>query len=279
MGKACCDNGVSNHLDGLSPEEQRACVIAERVLGAAATPWDIHGRQGAVEAMLTLTDGRQAAFEVTTLAAEGARHLDSLLANDMFSWPSPGKWWWSVWVGDPADVPGLRDRFRRLALQCEAAGVTRPEMLPGAHDDPDLAWLIKESSPKTDMVGHPEVPAVDGERVRHTMVVPAGRCDMADGTLSGLREALADAFRLPHMSKRLEKVARAEADEHHLFVLVHDSALPFAVADDLCSGTTLPPDPAPLPAGVTHLWIAPTFGRRVLLWAPDGWQQHYPYDD
>ena len=39
-------------LQGLSPDEQIACLIAEHALGATATPYDVDGRQGAVEAFL-----------------------------------------------------------------------------------------------------------------------------------------------------------------------------------------------------------------------------------
>jgi hypothetical protein len=46
-------------------------LIAVRMLDAAgAEAWDVGGRQCAVDAILTLWDGRKAAFEVTNLAAE-----------------------------------------------------------------------------------------------------------------------------------------------------------------------------------------------------------------
>jgi hypothetical protein len=111
------------------------------------------------------------------------------------------------------------------------------------------------------------------------MIVPAGRGGGADVSLVGLRQALVEAFAEPHMARHLQKVARAGADERHLFVPVHRSALPFAVANGLWIGTAVPPEPPPLPVGVTHLWLAPAFGRRVLLWTPSGWQQHHPYGD
>jgi hypothetical protein len=56
---------------GLDHLEQTACLIAERTLGAIATPYDVAGRQGAVEAFLDYPDGRRAAFEVTQLATDG----------------------------------------------------------------------------------------------------------------------------------------------------------------------------------------------------------------
>jgi hypothetical protein len=44
-------------------------MIAVRTLEATrAEAWDVDGRQGAVDVMLTLNDGRTAAFEVTKLS-------------------------------------------------------------------------------------------------------------------------------------------------------------------------------------------------------------------
>lgn len=120
---------MSDRLEGLSPQEKAACLIAEKVLGAVATPWDVDGRQGVVDAMLTLPGGARAAFEVTALAAVGARQTDALLGRDDFGWPSPGQWWWTVQVGSPRDLPRLRGAYSRIALLCEAAGVTRPAQL------------------------------------------------------------------------------------------------------------------------------------------------------
>ena len=131
------------------------------------------------------------------------------------------------------------------------------------------------------MWGHSEVPAVDGDRVRDVMVVSAGRGGGVDTFLVGLHAALVGAFDEPGVAKHLRKVAeaKAEADERHLCLLIHRSALPFAVADGLWTGTILPSDAPPLPDRVTHLWLMPELGGRVLLWTPDGWQQHQPYDE
>jgi hypothetical protein len=54
-------------LRGLDDLEQTACLIAERALGVTATPYDVAGRQRAVEAFLDYPDGRRCAFEVTQL--------------------------------------------------------------------------------------------------------------------------------------------------------------------------------------------------------------------
>lgn len=268
-----------DRLAGLRNDEKAACIVAERVTGGLAKPWDVNGRQGAVDAMLTLPDGRTAAFEIMSYDEDYGIQIDRVLSADDNHWPAVGEWWWTVQVGSRVDVPRLRQSYARIVALCEAAGVERPDQLYRRHEDvdPDITWLVEESS--SNMWGHSQVPSVDGDRVRHVMVTSAGRGGGVDTLLRGLRKALVDVFDQPVVAKHLRKVAKAEADEAHLCLLLHRSALPFAVADGLWTGTTLPPDAPPsLPEGVTHLWLMPQLGRRVLLWTPTGWEQHRPYD-
>jgi hypothetical protein len=143
-------------LDGLNPQEQRACLIAERVVNAVARAHDVGGAQGAVDAMLTLQDGRTAAFEVTNVAAEGALQTASLLARDNHRWPLPGQWFWSIEVGSPADLKRLRRCCEKIILICEGRGGGLSHQIgwePAAH--PDLQWLVRSTS---NMIGHPESP-------------------------------------------------------------------------------------------------------------------------
>lgn len=75
------------------------------------------------------------------------------------------------------------------------------------------------------------------------MVTCTGRGGGVDTSLSGLHSTLVDLFHRPVVAKHLRKVADASADEKHLCLLLHRSALPFAIADALWTGTSLPPDP------------------------------------
>lgn len=267
-----------DRLAGLKPQERAACLIAERVLGAVATAWDVDGRNGAVDAMLTLPDGRHAAFEVTTLAAGGALQTDSLLDRDDNSWPLPGKWWWTIRVGAPRDIPRLRDVYSKIILACEAAGVTDPRQLWRCGEpDADLRWLVEESS--SHIVGSPTVPAVDGPKVRTAMVMPTGRGGFVAGSLTGLRPALEEAFIQSPFPRHFDKLARADADERHLFVPIHWSALPFHVSHNLALSEDLPTEPPPVPSSISHLWLAPQFSRQVLIWCHAGWKSHKPCDN
>jgi len=186
------------------------------VTGGVAKAWDLNGRQGAVDAMLTLPGGRTAAFEVMGYDEDYGIQLDKLLCADDHHWPAVGKWWWTIQVGSRSDVPRLRESYERIVLLCEAAGVERPNQLWRRHGpvDQDIAWLEEISS--SDIWGNSDVPAVEGDKVRDVMVVSAGRGGGVDTSLRGLRAALVEMFDQPRVAKHLRKVAEAEADERHL---------------------------------------------------------------
>lgn len=225
--------------------------------------------------MLTLADGRLAALEITAHGPKGVLGTDSVLAQTGNHWPAPGEWWWSIQVGSFRDIPELRDRYVRIAQLCESRGVVRPEDLRWRGPkpvDPDIAWLIDESS--SNMVGHPDVPARDGDLVRDAMITHVGRGGGVSRDFTGLSEALLELFNDSNVEKHVAKLGRAAGDEHHLFLAVHFQALPFNVADALMLGDSTPIGIPALPAGVTHLWLAPQFGPRVLLGSSSGWTSH-----
>lgn len=268
-------------MDGLSEQEVAACLIAERSLGVTAEPWDVLGRQGVVDAMLTYPDGRRAAFEVTSLAAHRALHTDSLLRTDDHRWPLPGHWWWSITVGSPSDLLRLRAVYPAIIRLCESANVGDPAALaryPNANSD--LRWLVTESS--SEMKGHPNVSArTETGAPRQATIRPPAGDGVVDAALAHLDSALKRAFDdSEHIRTHFEKLARTHAQEHHLFLALHDSALPSSELLALMSGDSLPPSSPPVPDFLSHLWIAPPYSPRVLLWVRrQGWRSFHPYDE
>ncbi len=81
-------------------------------------------------------------------------------------------------------------------------------------------------------------------------------------------------------SARRRSLARTPQEERHLFMAVAGSGL----SNDsvsialMTSDTPLPPEPQPLPDAISHFWLAPWWGSRVLLWDGGTWSQHFPYD-
>jgi hypothetical protein len=241
---------------------------------AEAEAWDIEGRQGVVDAILTLHDGRKAAFEVTNLAAEGALKLAMLLTKDR-KWSVPGDWFWTIEVGSLEDLRRLKGCYENVIQICERARVPYPDRIawePSAH--PDLRWLVYDSS--SVMTGYPEQLAKDMTNPG-AMAVPVAGGGVVDESLSGFADALSEAFKSPHIESHFAKLAKAaDADERHLFIPLHASALPFSISSELVFEDTLPPEPPPLPDSVTHLWLAPEGSRRVLLWSRAAGWRNFP---
>jgi len=273
---------MTDPLAGLDNAERLACRVAERVTGAQARAEDVPGlseRTGAVDAFLTYADGRIAAFEVTRIASnQKALQLENLLGREAFGWTLPGQWWWDVSISDVGDLPRLRQCFKKVVLLCEAMGVTSPDHLVLRDNDTlddDLIWLVEESS--VSLHGHPDTPAKAGAQIRRALVAPAATGGLVDDSLNGLNNALVCAFSAGHLPGHIAKLVRTPADEKHLFMIVHHTDLSFEVASALMFGATVPSGPAWLPAGISHLWLAPVFSNRVLVGTTSGWVQAYPY--
>ncbi len=258
---------------GTDNSEQFAFEIIRRVTGAQIELYDTAGRQGAVDGIGTYADGRQLAIEVTRVGDQSRMHVEGQLSRDGFEWPNPGAWSWSVTITDPADIEPLRARYVALIATCEARGIVRPDWQHHAVSA-ELEWLSKSS---VEMFGHPDLPT--DEKCRAVSVMTKGVGGGVDEELSGLLVALSDLFDGDHLRRKFSKLARHQADERHLFLGIDIDGVPFSVLDGLAFGSSLPPDPPPLPDPITHLWIAPRPGRRVLYWSPAGWTQHHPYDE
>lgn len=254
--------------------EFQAAQFVAAVTGAAAEPWDIKGRRNAVDAMLHYPGGRRAALEVTSFAAEGAHQLDSLIGRTGYRWPVSGKWDWSALITGPSDYARLRKHYTDITQLCENHRVMRPAQLPREviESDPELLWLVDEST--SELIGIPDDPS-DGPDYtpRFSVIATWEMARSFDGELIGLADALGDTLATPTMISHIAKLARADADERHLFVILHQNGLPPAVTAALIMGDALPHEIPQLPRGVSHLWLAAPFAR-VLVLTDNGWQQY-----
>jgi hypothetical protein len=183
----------------------------------------------------------------------------------------PGKWWWTIEIGHPRDRPRLRDSYTKIILHCESVGVTDPRYLALGEVDADLKWLVEESS--VQMHGHPTVPARDEHRTRVAMITQPTTWGGSDKTFSLLDEALNAAFGKAHIQDHVAKLNRTQADERHLFLIVDEYDLPFPLFDAVGSIDRLPGGAPALPDGLTHLWLAPVYGHRVLIGTSAGWAE------
>lgn len=265
--------------DSPASEERVAFEVVRRVLGVEVEHYDRNGRQGAVGGLIYLAPGRLGALEVTTHSAPGERELLARLAQDRNTWPNPGQWWWRITMDHPEHINKVRLAYVQAILTCEAHSVTDPEDLPWRtlKYTPAIRWLLDEG---IEMRGHPDVPSRTDDGIeRGVMVTPSASGGAVDEELESLTAVLAGVFQVPSVARRISKVGSAPGvDERHLFLILSLDAVAFGTSYGLSFGSLLPNLPPPLPDGVTHLWLASGYGRRVLLWDGDVWSQHYPYD-
>ncbi len=80
----------------------------------------------------------------------------------------------------------------------------------------------------------------------------------------------------PYITAHIERLRHDDAadsvDERHLFIPLHDTALPAALSAGLTFGKALPSAPPPVPNYLDYLWLAPAYSPRVLLWSAEGWR-------
>jgi hypothetical protein len=263
-------------LDGLLPDEIVAALLVERATGARALAHDVGGRQGAYDVALAHPDGRRAALEVTTNAAPGIRRSGVLLGRTRHAWPNPGRLGWGIVLGDPHDLPRLRAVYARAIRICEALGANGPASLPlGALEgDPELAWLATESA--SVLVAVP----TDGGRPALTVTVtPRPPDGHVDSRLETLPDAVTQLLLIPHVARRVAKVAGATAvEERHLFVGIGEGGLPDAVYHALCGPLEALPLTRPVveEPRLSHLWLTTDWGGSPLVgWSrADGWSVH-----
>ncbi|GAA4406383.1 hypothetical protein GCM10023168_21140 [Fodinibacter luteus] len=257
-------------LDGLRQDERFAAVLLERATGGAARAHDIGIRQGAHDLDLVLPGGRTAAVEVTTHAGTQARRSSALLGRERYTWPNPGRWWWTAEVVG-SELARVRAAYERTITLCEAHDVTSPSALPAEvlESDPELGWLAHESASR--LHGHPAAFEHDGRRPRGITVTSNHAAGQIDADLSLLPRAVSDLLTVAHVARRATKVVAARGvDERHLFIGVGEGGLPDAVYLPLTGPVESLPDADPdVPEGLGTVWLTTAWRGSPLV----GWHR------
>lgn len=247
--------------------EKAAFKLIPMYTGAELQHYDHSGRQGAVDALLHFPDGRIAALEVTSAAAPGQRQLESIRRRWGVHPVNPGQWTWLATVRTPRDFAELKDRAGRIILRCEELGITRAESATHLTGDTDFDWLVNSKATLRGFPGSPKLGGADPP-------LPVLEGMSGGGRNEGPRDfedAVDDLIRGDHVVKRAEKLRRSGYTEQHLFIMVHESALPESAHFSLRMRRS-PFTEIELPPGVTHLWLLVAFTHRLLLATVDGWQ-------
>lgn len=78
----------------------------------------------------------------------------------------------------------------------------------------------------------------------------------------------------PTSCPTLRSSLRRGGPERHLFLRVHDTALPFSLYYPLAWGDYIPARELLVTFGLTGLWLAPAWKNPLLWWgAATGWQR------
>jgi hypothetical protein len=247
-------------------EERFAEEVLRRVLGAVVTAHDDTSRPRMVDALFVLPDGREGALEVTTIGDQDALQLEALAAKGDWTVPG-GRWAWVVCVGAGVSMRKLAEHLPELVLTCERLGIPSPELVAGDEGRaPAFRWV---ESCDVRIHGFPET-----SRPGAVDVLPNSSGGAVYEHLDELPEWLEHRLGEADLVSNLEKLAATGRPERHLFLRVHDTALPFSLYYPLAWGDYIPARELLVTFGLTGLWLAPAWKNPLLWWgAATGWQR------
>jgi len=257
------------------PRERVAFEVVRRTLGTDVEHRDdgSNERQGEVDAHIIAADGERAALEVTVVGDQASLEVEQVLVRPG-GWTDPHlRWRWDVRPGPRTRYADFAMSVTTLAAACELAGITDPEALvPSSETERRaLEWYRASDCP---MFGNSQTSApgtVD--------VLPPSSGGAVDEELNGLDAWLVITLASGHIARRIDKLNRSGLRERHLFLILHESGVPFPIFYGLAFKTRVPREPPSLPDGVTHLWLFTGWrDGGVLRFEPaGGWLREQPY--
>jgi hypothetical protein len=247
-------------------EERFAFQVLRRVLGARVEVYDDNSRPGMVDGLFWLPDGAPGAIEVTTLGSEDALEVEGLLTGR--EWRVAGaRWAWHGWIPPGASVRQFETHLPVVVIACERENVIAPDALGVVHGEERNAkdWFISNS---VRLHGFPET-----SNPGAIWVIPDGGGGGAvDYQLAALPPWLSAQFEQPLLAEHVEKLSATQLPEQHLFLRLHDSALPEALMVSLSFYESIPVVPPVVPANLTSVWLAPRWKMPILRWqSRAGW--------
>lgn len=247
-------------------EERFAEEVLRRTLGIEVTGRDDGSVPRMADALFQLPDGREGALEVTTIGAEDALEREAIAART--EWHVSGALWaWMIHVGAGVEMRDLRRHLSTLVLACERDGVADPRlMLYEAGGNEAFRWLSRSAVAMHGFAKTSRPGAID--------VLPGTGGGAIFEHLDELPAWLGDRLREHDLLSNVQKLVDTGREELHLFLRVHDTAMPFSLYYPLAWGSYLPTRPLVAPPGLTGLWLAPAWKNPILWWSIDaGWER------
>jgi hypothetical protein len=250
----------------LRSEEQFAEEVLRRVLGIHVTQRDDGSARRMADALFHLPNGREGALEVTTLGEEEALEREAIAGKK--DWHvDESTWAWMIHVGSGVVMRDLERHLSALVLACERNRVDDPRRLPAEYRQTEpFAWF---SGANVSMHGFAET-----SRPGSIDLLPDGGGGAVFEHLDELPAWLAQRLGHPDLLENIDKLRATGRAELHLFLRIHDTAMPFSLYYPLAWGAHVPAAPLNAPEGLTGLWLAPAWKNPVLWWSAEaGWRR------
>jgi hypothetical protein len=250
-----------------SYQERLSFAVAGAVLGIRVEPYDRHGRQRAVDAILHCADGRKAALEVSATGPDGEAPIQHYLGKRGRSRTIAGVS--GTWVVQlprtfhPADMRKVEERLRR----CEERKAMHLGEL--AADGDDNGQLTRQGV-RADLI------EATGARVHFVLLPTAG--PVGPGPV-GLPRELDAVLSTDRIQSKVEKLAASGLAERHLFLVVLPGTFRHPVFDNLAFSGPLPEAAPRLPGGLSQVWLLTGVRAGGVVRAISGerWRRDDPY--
>lgn len=103
-------------------------------------------------------------------------------------------------------------------------------------------------------------------------MLPDGSGGAVSEHLDELPGWLEERLGQPDLAGNVEELKATGRPELHLFLRIHDTAMPFSLYYPLAWGDSVPTEPLDAPDGLTGLWLAPAWRNPILWWGlSTGW--------
>lgn len=201
-----------------SRSEQIATLLVGFDSGAKVVPYDVDGRQAAVDFLLEWQDGRSGALEVTLIMDSRSEEWQGLAMRDGWRWPAK-----SSWEFRPREINFPYKRTRSIVLRavqlCDEWEVSNPSDLPPdiIADEPHISRFLADGIGSLRRT--PFSPGV--------VIYPSTRADFSSATAGNFALLVESWLAKPHVNAHIQKLAHAGAGrERHLFLVPTDDILP-----------------------------------------------------